>query len=101
MKIPQTLFRILPGKFVTPPVLSLLSANLITIGLAIAGNWGASEVIFIYWVQSVIIGIFTTITLLGVDTTAISAAMNRSSARKGRTERLIPAVSGPRPGSWG
>jgi hypothetical protein len=90
MKIPQTLFRILPGKFVTPPVLSLLSANLITIGLAIAGNWGASEVIFIYWAQSVIIGIFTTITLLGADTTAISAAMNRSSARKCKNGTVNP-----------
>jgi hypothetical protein len=91
MKLPQTLSRILPGEFdLTPPVISLLSANLITIVLAIAGNWDAGEVIFIYWVQSVIIGIFTVIMILGADTTAISAAMNRSYAKKGETGMVDP-----------
>ena len=91
MKIPRLLSRILPGEFdLTPPVISLLSANLITIVLAIAGNWDASEVIFIYWAQSVIIGIFTVITILGADTAAISAAMNRSRTGKGETGTVDP-----------
>jgi hypothetical protein len=84
MKILPSLSWILPGETdLTPPVISLLTANLITIVLAIAGNWDASKVIFIYWAHSVIIGIFTVITILGADTTAISAAMTRSSAKRG------------------
>lgn len=91
MKILRSLSRILPGDFdLTPPVISLLSANLITIGLAVAGNWDAATVIFIYWAQSVIIGIFTVLTILGADTTAISAAMNRSYAKKGETCTVDP-----------
>jgi hypothetical protein len=92
MMILQPFSRILSGDFdLTPPVIALLSANLVTIVLAIAGNWEAAAVIFIYWVQSIIIGIFTVITMLGADTTAISAAMNRSRAGKGETGTIAPA----------
>jgi hypothetical protein len=81
MKIPRSVSYFPPGGIaLPPPVISLLSANLITISLAIAGNWDAANVIFIYWAQSVIIGIFTVITFLGADTSAISLAMTRSSA---------------------
>jgi hypothetical protein len=67
------LARIVPGDIqFTPPVISLLFANLVTIVLAIAGHWDVATVMFIYWAQSVIIGIFTVITLLGIDTSALS-----------------------------
>jgi hypothetical protein len=52
MKIPATLSRIIPGDFtVTPPVIALLCANSITFVLAVAGNWDAATVLFIYWAQ--------------------------------------------------
>ena len=74
MKIPAALSRIIPGDFtVTPPVIALLCANSITIVLAVAGNWDAATVLFIYWAQSVIIGIFTVIALMRADTAAISS----------------------------
>ena len=75
--IERALSRFLPGDYhLTPPVFSLLSANLFTIILAIAGNWDAGSVIFIYWVQSVIIGIFTVASIAGADTMAIKADMD-------------------------
>jgi hypothetical protein len=77
MKIPRDLSRLLPIRpNLTPPLISLLSANLVTIVLAIAGNWDAGSVIFIYWVQSVIIGIFTVTSIVGADTLAIRADMD-------------------------
>lgn len=91
MKIPQPLYRILPEEFdLSPPVISLLSANLITIVLAIAGNWDAATVIFIYWAQSIIIGIFTVVTILCADAGSISAAMNRSRAERGESGTVTP-----------
>ena len=61
MKIPQHLYRILSGEFnLTPPVIALRSANLITIVLAVAGNWD------------------------------ISAAMNRSYTERGETGTVGP-----------
>jgi hypothetical protein len=73
----QELSRFLPQEYsLTPPLISLLSANLVTIVLAIAGNWDAGPVIFIYWVQSIIIGIFTVASIIGADTMAIRADMD-------------------------
>ena len=75
--IGQELSRFLSQEYsLTPPLISLLSANLVTIVLAIAGNWDAGSVIFIYWVQSVIIGIFTVASIIGADTLAIRADMD-------------------------
>jgi hypothetical protein len=77
MNIARAFSQFLPGEYrLTPPVFALLSANLITIVLAIAGTWDAGPVIFIYWAQSVIIGIFTVVTLLLADTMAIKADMD-------------------------
>ncbi|MCX6686131.1 MAG: DUF6498-containing protein [Methanoregula sp.] len=67
----------------TPPVISLLFANLVTIVLAIGGHWDVATVMCIYWAQSVIIGIFTVITLLGIDTSALSFDIGRSLKEKG------------------
>ncbi len=65
------------------PVISLLAANLITIVFAIAGDWDAAPIIFIYWVQSAIIGVFTVITILGADPTAIKADMDARHKERG------------------
>jgi len=79
MKIPPALSRIIPGGFeFTPPVITLLCSNIITIVLAVAGNWDAATVLFIYWAQSIIIGIFTVISLLGADTAALTADISPS-----------------------
>ena len=79
MKIPASLSHIVPGEFMSaPPAVSLLVANLITIAFAIAGNWDAATAMFIYWVQSVIIGIFAVISLLGADTSALASEMGKS-----------------------
>jgi hypothetical protein len=70
MDLPPFFQRILPGDFVlTPPVATLLAANLITIVLAVIEGWDLASVLFIYWAQSIIIGIFTIITLLTAGTT--------------------------------
>jgi hypothetical protein len=86
--IERALSRFLPGEYhLTPPVISLLSANLVTLILAIAGNWAAGPVIFIYWVQSVIIGIFTVASIIGADTLAIKADMD--ARHKERHENVV------------
>jgi hypothetical protein len=75
--IERVVSRFLPGEYrLTPPVFALLSANLFTIILAIAGNWDAATTIFIFWAQSVIIGIFTIASIIGADTMAIKADMD-------------------------
>ncbi|MBT8508728.1 hypothetical protein AZH53_09955 [Methanomicrobiaceae archaeon CYW5] len=48
-------------------VLSLVAANLVAIVLALAGGWSLATVIFIYWAQSVIIGVFTVARILSLD----------------------------------
>ncbi len=79
MKIPPALSRIIPGGFeFTPPVITLLCSNIITIVLAVAGNWDAATVLFIYWAQSIIIGIFTVISLIRADTAALTADISPS-----------------------
>ncbi len=52
-------------------------ANLVTIVLAILGNWDLATVLFIYWSQSIIIGIFTVVSLLGADTAAIAEDLEK------------------------
>ena len=82
MKIPPALSRIIPGGFeVTPPVISLLCSNIITIVLAVAGNWDAATVLFIYWAQSIIIGLFTIISLIRADTAALTADISPSAEK--------------------
>lgn len=57
--------RILPGDVIHNfPVISLIFANLVTIVFAILGNWDLATILFIYWAQSVIIGVFTAVSLL-------------------------------------
>jgi hypothetical protein len=65
MQIPGSFSRRFPGEIVySTPVVSLIAANIITIILAILENWDLATVMFIYWAQSIIIGLFTVMTLL-------------------------------------
>jgi hypothetical protein len=65
MQVPSIFSRVLPDDLLSnPPVLSLIAANIVTIALAILGNWDVATVMFIYWAQSIIIGFFTVVTLL-------------------------------------
>ena len=84
MHLPPSLSRILPGDFATnPPVMGLLAANIVTIVLAILGNWDLASILFIYWVQSIIIGIFAVVRLLSADTAALAADIGTSQAEHG------------------
>jgi hypothetical protein len=84
MKLQASLGRIVPGDLSgNPTLLSLLTANLITIVLAVLENWDLATILFIYWAQSVIIGIFTFITLLTADTSALAADMGKAQAAAG------------------
>jgi hypothetical protein len=47
------------------PLVSLLIANGITIALALAQGWALGTVLVVYWFQSVVIGAFTFLRLLG------------------------------------
>ena len=48
--------RVLPGDLThNVPVISLIFENIVTIVLAILGNWDVATEMFIYWAQSVII----------------------------------------------
>jgi hypothetical protein len=78
MQFPPLFPKILPGDLIhNTPVISLIIANLVTIVLAILGNWDLATVLFIYWSQSIIIGIFTVVSLLGADTAALAADLEK------------------------
>jgi len=73
MPLPPALSRILPGETtLTPPIISLIAGNFLTIVLAVLGNWDLATVLFIYWVQSVIIGIFAFLSIVSTDTSALA-----------------------------
>lgn len=46
--------------------ISLILANLITIFFAILQNWNFGAIVFVYWTQSVIIGIFTFLKIISL-----------------------------------
>jgi hypothetical protein len=77
MDLPPSLSRLLPGEATTDSSLAaLVLANIITIVLAIIGNWDLSTVLFIYWAQSVVIGFFAVVTILSADSASLAAEMN-------------------------
>ena len=89
--VTRALSRLIPGEYhITPPVFALLSANLVTIVYAIAGNWDAATVIFIYWAQNIIIGFFTIATITGADTMAIKADLEARDRERGENITLDP-----------
>lgn len=54
------------------PLLSLIAANVVTIALAIVEQWDLGAVLFIYWFQSVTIGLFTALSILSLDSGELS-----------------------------
>jgi hypothetical protein len=58
-------YRILPEDLLHNfPALSLILVNVVTIILAVFENWDIATVLFVYWLQSIIIGLFTVVMLL-------------------------------------
>ncbi|OPY37482.1 MAG: hypothetical protein A4E35_01398 [Methanoregula sp. PtaU1.Bin051] len=91
MTLPPLLSRLFPGEpVITPPIISLLFANLTTIVFAIAGHWNAATVMFIYWAQSGIIGIFTVASLLSADIAALRSDMVKSQIENGGSGDVSP-----------
>lgn len=88
MQFPDIVRHILPGEVIHDfPVMSLIFANVVTIVLAILGNWDLTTVLFIYWSQSVIIGLFAVISMLGADTATLTDDLDKPSKGLGRTQR--------------
>jgi len=92
MQFPVIITRVIPaGDLVHNfPLISLIFANLVTIVLAILGNWDLATVMFIYWAQSIIIGIFTVISLLSADTAALGADLQKPIDERGGMEKITP-----------
>jgi hypothetical protein len=91
MEPPVIITRVLPGDLIHNfPLISLIFANLVTIVLAILGNWDLATVLFIYWAQSIIIGIFSVISLLGADTEALRADLQKPIDERGGSEKISP-----------
>ena len=85
MQLPPSLSRVLPGEITfTPPVIGLIAANIITIFLAILQNWDAATILFTFWVQSIIIGLFSAAKLLMTDTALIAEELGKAEEWTGR-----------------
>lgn len=48
-----------------PTALMLLAANVITLGMALAFDWGVLTIMWTYWIQSAIVGFFIATRLIG------------------------------------
>jgi hypothetical protein len=91
MEPPGIITRVLPGDLIHNfPVVSLVFANILTIVLAILGNWDLATVMFIYWAQSIIIGIFSVVSILGADTAALGADLQKPIDERGGYEKITP-----------
>lgn len=94
MQLPEIIARVLPGDPAhTYPVVSLIFANIVTIVLAIFGSWDLATVFFIYWAQSVIIGVFSVVSILSADTMAIRGDLQRPIDERGGTEKVTPGFA--------
>jgi len=81
------------------PLVSLVVANLATIILALLQDWDVGTVIFIYWFQSVVIGIFTIAQIL----TFPAAGVRASGGSRLWGGGLLPdlaRIALPGPGVW-
>lgn len=89
MQFPLRFSRILPGDLIhNVPLISLIFANIITIVLAILGNWDVATVMFVYWAQSVIIGLFTVLSILGADSSALAADLRKPFDEQGGSKNI-------------
>jgi hypothetical protein len=62
------------------PLLSLVAANVVTIALALFEQWDLGAVLFIYWFQSVTIGVFTALSILSIDSGELSGLITAQAA---------------------
>jgi hypothetical protein len=91
MQFPRRFTSILPGDLIhNVPVISLLFANIVTIVLAILGNWDIATVMFVYWAQSVIIGLFTGVSILGTDSSVLAADLQKPVDEQGGSKKITP-----------
>jgi hypothetical protein len=89
MQLPDIIPRVLPGDLMhNYPLVSLVFSNIVTIVLAVLGNWDLATVMFIYWAQSIIIGIFSVVSILGADTAALQGDLQRPIDERGGTDRI-------------
>jgi len=89
MQFPAPLSRVFPGDLLhNIPVISLIFANVVTIVLAVIGGWDLATVLFVYWAQSIIIGIFSVISLLGADTATLQADLKKPIDERGGSEKI-------------
>ncbi len=89
MQFPPPVAAVLPGDLVHNfPVISLVFANIVTILLAIIEQWDLATVMFIYLAQSIIIGIFTVISLVTVNTAALAEDLEKPVRERGGTARV-------------
>ncbi|NMB80157.1 MAG: hypothetical protein GYA23_13795 [Methanomicrobiales archaeon] len=85
MNLPPVFKRVLPtGSDLTPPVIGLIIANLVTIGLAILQNWDTATILFTFWLQSIIIGLFSAVKLLTADTALLAEELGKAEEWTGR-----------------
>jgi hypothetical protein len=70
------------------PLISLIFANLVTMVLAVLGNWDLATVLFVYWMQSIIIGVFTVFALLTAGTATENYSNDGTNGEKG----LLPVI---------
>jgi hypothetical protein len=69
-------------------VRSLIIANLLTIGLSVIEKWNTPTVLFAYWIQSVIIGIFTVVKMLDLKNyTTAGMRVNGVSVPRGQVSK--------------
>lgn len=69
----------------TPPVITLILANLVTIVLAVLHDWNVLSVLFLFWLQSLIIGFFSAVSLLCADTDLLAAEMGKAESEDGES----------------
>jgi hypothetical protein len=94
MEPPVVISRVLSGDLIHNfPVISLIFANIVTIALAIIGNWDVATVMFIYWAQSIIIGIFSVISILGADTESLRKNLQKPIDERGGTDKITSQLA--------
>lgn len=94
MQFPLRLSGVLPGDLIhNIPFISLILANIVTIVLAILGNWNVATVMFVYWAQSVIIGLFTVVSILGADSSVLAADLQKPVDKQGGSKKITPSFA--------
>jgi len=73
-------------------ILSLLAANLLTIVIAVLEGWDLGMTLFIYWVQSLVIGLFAVLRILMYRTDLITDSPSFQKVMKGK-EAGNPALA--------